>query len=162
MRQTPECLLLECSTGDASERYVPRSRAAGGQKLPRMRPTRTKFMRCLECGCREQDPMLKLSLSAFKIGGSVFVGLVAFRAFNDTLPLRALPLRMLRIVDERRILIREGRLAGLASYKPVLAHFEILSWFGSSAMQHWQRRGHGVVTFEQTRCRQECINCSHC
>jgi hypothetical protein len=63
------------------------------------------------------------------------VGLVAFRAFDDTLPLRTLPLRKLGIVNERRILIRKGSLAGLASYKPVLPYFEILSRFGSLAMQ---------------------------
>ena len=36
----------------ASERYIRKSRVAGGQKLPRMRPTLTRFMRCLDCGQR--------------------------------------------------------------------------------------------------------------
>ena len=91
------------------------------------------------------------------------MGVVAFRAFNDTLPLRALPLRMLRIVNERRILIRQGSLAGLASYKPMLPHFEILSRFGSSAIWPWQRRALGVITFEQTQ-RRGCFSssCSFC
>jgi hypothetical protein len=89
-----------------------------------------------------------------KIDESVWVGFVAIRAFNDTLPLRALPLGMLRIVIEGRILIGEGFVAGLASYKPVLRHLEILSRIRTVALQLWNRYELGVITLER---HQECL-----
>jgi hypothetical protein len=65
----------------------------------------------------------------FEIDSVVFVGLVALWTLEYALPLRALPLRVRRIINEGRILIRERRFAGLASYKPML-HHPILSRFG--------------------------------
>ena len=57
------------------------------------------------------------------------MGLAAFRALDDALPLRAFPLGICRIVGERGILIRQGRFAGLAFHEPVLCHLEILARF---------------------------------
>src|ERR1035441_3575798 len=57
MRPIPECLMHECSTGGPSERYVRKSQVADGQKLPWMRPTLTRFLRCLDFG----PPDLSLS-----------------------------------------------------------------------------------------------------
>jgi hypothetical protein len=72
MRPIPECVVHECSTGGASERYVRRSRVAGGQKLPRMRPTLTRFMRCLDCGQRDLTRCTRLgSLAATFLGSKV-------------------------------------------------------------------------------------------
>lgn len=57
------------------------------------------------------------------------MGLATFRALDDALPLRALPLGICRIVGERRILIRQRCFTGLAFYEPMLRHLEILARF---------------------------------
>ena len=67
--------------------------------------------------------------SHLDIGRRVLVGLAAFRALDDALPLRAFPLGVCWIVGERRILIRQGRITGLAFHEPVLCHLEILTRF---------------------------------
>ncbi len=125
-------------------------------------PSRTLKTKLTRSAASTGWSQLRASFQAFdlKINGSIFVGLVTFWAFEDALPVRALPLRMLRIVNERGILIREGSLAGFASYKPMLAHLEIYrgSDRGNAARQ---RREPGVVTFEQTRRPRECINGLH-
>ena len=53
---------------------------------------------------------------------------VALRALDITLPLQALPLRMIWIISERRILIRKGRIAGLAFYEPAHNRLTAESW----------------------------------
>jgi hypothetical protein len=53
---------------------------------------------------------------------------VALWALDGTLPLQALPLRMVWIISEGRILIRKGRIAGLAFYEPAHNRLTAESW----------------------------------
>ena len=86
-----------------------------------------------DTGCTVSAETILFGPSEFKVQGSVFVRVVAFRALDIALPLRVAPLLLRRIVNERSILIRERRITGLASYKPALHHREICSRFGSNS-----------------------------